>query len=140
MAADEPICVEPATPIREVLRRLKEGGTDSVLVCEVGKLVGIFTERDAVRWMADADRVDGPVSQYMTSEPVTVTIDETVGSAIHKMAVGGYRRLPRVNNEGAPVGMLTVSHILHYLVEHFPRVVYTLPPTPKHSTQKREGA
>ena len=37
-------------------------------------------------------------------------------------------------------GVLKVSGILHYLVEHFPKVVYTLPPEPHHKTAAREGA
>jgi hypothetical protein len=29
---------------------------------------------------------------------------------------------------------------MHYLAEHFPSVIYNLPPEPHHSTQEREGA
>jgi hypothetical protein len=56
------------------------------------------------------------------------------------MSFGGYRRLPIVDDKGRPTGLLKVPGILHYLVEHFPNVVYNLPPTPHHSTQEREGA
>ena len=40
----------------------------------------------------------------------------------------------------AAEGNLSASSILHYLVQHFPKVVYTLPPAPHHKTQEREGA
>ena len=56
------------------------------------------------------------------------------------MAKGGYRRLPVVDEAGHPIGVLGVSRLLEYLVEHFPKVVYTLPPQPHRASQEREGA
>jgi hypothetical protein len=76
----------------------------------------------------------------MVAGPVALSISDTVGCAIQKMSSGGYRRLPIVDDEGRPVGLLKVSGILHYLVEHVSKVVYTLPPEPHYSTQQREGA
>ena len=76
----------------------------------------------------------------MMTDPVTVKAGDSVGKAIAKMSFGGYRRLPIVNDQGAAVGLLKVSGILHYLVEHFPEVVYTLPPKPHHMHKEREGA
>lgn len=137
---DEPICVEPEVAIREVLGRLKDYKKGSILICRGGKLQGVFTERDALRLMAAGADLTAPIHTVMTTDPVTTSISETVGSAIQKMAVGGYRRLPVVDDSGTPVGLLRVNHILHYLVEHFPEVVYNLPPRPHHLTQEREGA
>jgi CBS domain-containing protein len=71
---------------------------------------------------------------------VTILSSDTVGVAIAKMSSGGYRRLPLVDEENRPVGMLKVSGILRFLVEHFPKMVYTLPPSPHHRMQQREGA
>jgi len=134
-----PLCVEPTTTVRKVLERLKEN-TGCALVCENDKLVGIFTERDALKVMASGIDLDTPVSERMSSEPVSLAADATVGQAIAKMSFGGYRRLPIVDGEGKALGLLKVSGILHYLVEHFPDLVYNLPPTPHHNTQQREGA
>jgi hypothetical protein len=63
-----------------------------------------------------------------------------VASAIAKMAAGGYRRLPIVDEASRPVAVVKLTSILSYLVEHFPKVVYTLPPKPHHKMQEREGA
>ena len=136
----QPRCVEPTTTVREVFRLLKEELSGGVLICRDGVLEGIFTERDALKLMAHGADLDVPVEQVMIRKPVTLNSDDTVGRAIAKMSFGGYRRLPIVDAEGHPVGMLKVSGILHYLVEHFPNVVYTLPPKPHHQTQEREGA
>ena len=46
----------------------------------------------------------------------------------------------REDEQNRPLGIVKVSGILRFLVEHFPKVVYTLPPKPHHITQEREGA
>lgn len=137
---DAPTCVEPSVAICDVLNLLRDSDQGSVLVCDGGKLVGVFTERDALRLLASSADLSAQIESQMTSQPVTTAATETVGAAIQKMAVGGYRRLPVVDDANAPVGLLRVEHILHYLVEHFPETIYNLPPTPKHSMQAREGA
>lgn len=76
----------------------------------------------------------------MVRQPVTVRKGASVAEAIHKMSAGGYRRLPVVDNDNKPIGVLNVSGILHYFVEHFPSVIYNLPPDPHHAMQEREGA
>lgn len=136
----EPVCVGPTTFVREVFQLMKQANTGSVLVCESDKLLGIFTERDALRLMASGAELDSPISNVMTKEPVCISVGDTVRSAISEMSIGGYRRLPIVDGSGRAVGILKVSGILRYLVEHFPDVVYNLPPKPNHHTQHREGA
>lgn len=110
------------------------------MVCEDQRLVGIFTERDALKVLSAGDSLDRPVSTVMVPNPVTLRMNDTVGHAIALMSAGGFRRLPIVDNEGKVQGILKVSGILHYLVEHFPKVVYTLPPSPHHKAATREGA
>ncbi len=140
VAGSEPVCVEPNLSIRDVLHRMKEQRRGAVLVCQGERLVGIFTERDALKLMAAETDLDVPVEKVMTTEPETLADSDSVGAAITKMSKGGYRRLPIVDADGTPKGFVKVSSILHYLVEHFPSVVYNLPPNPHHSTQTREGA
>ena len=136
----DPICLEPESPVRVAFEQMRERRTGAVLVCRDKVLVGIFTERDALRLMADSADLDAPIEQYMATEPVTLSNIDTVGKAIEEMSSGGYRRLPIVDTGGVPRGLVKTSGILHYLVEHFPSVIYNLPPTPHHSTQQREGA
>ena len=134
------LCVEPGLTVREVLKQLKARRRSSVLVCHDGRLVGIFTERDALKLMAEDADLDVPVETVMARDPVVVTPGDSVGQAIAKMSEGGYRRLPVVDRCGVPTGVLSVRQILHYLVEHVPTAIYTLPPTPDEATKDREGA
>jgi CBS domain-containing protein len=76
----------------------------------------------------------------MVKNPVALRPTDTVAHAIGLMSAGGFRRLPIVAADGKVTGLLKVSSILRYLVEHFPKVVYTLPPEPHHKTGTREGA
>ena len=136
----DPIRLEPHATVREAFRRMKEQDRGAVLVCRDGVLAGIFTEHDALTLMAAAGDLDGPIERVMTENPVALSERDTIGTAITKMARGGYRRLPIVDADGGPTGFLKVSTVLHFLVDHFPATVYNLPPTPHHTTETREGA
>jgi CBS domain-containing protein len=135
-----PVCIDVEATAAEAMASLQREERGCCLVCRDGRLVGVFTERDAIRLMSQAGSLDVPIDQVMSSEPVALSATETVGDAIAKMSHGGFRQLPIVDLEGRPIGVLKVSGILHYMVEHFPEVVYNLPPLPHHSTQQREGA
>lgn len=135
------IDVSPTTPIREVISILQKANRGCVLVTEAKSLVGIFTERDILMRIIGEDvKLDSPVSQFMTPNPLTIKKDESLASVIKKMREGGYRHLPVVNEDGVPVGILSVKHIVHYLVEYFPGEVYNLPPDPDLLPSSREGA
>jgi CBS domain-containing protein len=138
-APAEALCIEPEATIRQVLERLKEQGSGVVLICRHGKLVGIFTERDALHVLAGKSDLNAPIESAMTANPVTVGSNASIGTVIQKMASGGYRRLPTLDDQGRPSGVVEASDIVHLLVEHFPRTIYNLPPEPHPLTQQREG-
>lgn len=135
-----PPCVEPATTVREVLHLLRDLQTGCAVICQDDQLLGVFTERDALNLMAQKFDWDTPIEQVMIPNPETLSETATVGQAVSKMSSGGYRRIPIIDENNKPIGLLKVSGILHYLVQHFPNLVYNLPPTPHHAPQQREGA
>jgi CBS domain-containing protein len=134
-----PLCVDPGASVRGTLELLKVQGEGSVLICRDGRLAGIFTERDALRMLAGGDDLDVPVGQVMTRDPVTLRPGDTLATAISLMSTNGYRRLPVVDSEGRPLGMVMAAGIVHWLVEHFPKAVYNLPPVSNPATREREG-
>ena len=136
----EAIVVRPDATIRDVLSLLQQRKRGEALISDGETLLGIFTERDALKQMASGTALEVPIAQVMARSPVTVSPKETVGDAVRKMARGGYRHLPLVDDAGRPTGVVSVSGILHYLVAHFPHVVYNLPPSPHHRIQSKEGA
>ena len=82
----------------------------------------------------------GPLADVMTKSPTTLTVSETVERALELMQKGGYRHLPVLDDCGMVKGVLSVKRIVHWLVEHFPTVVYTLPPDTNRASALREGA
>jgi CBS domain-containing protein len=136
----QPVCLPQSATVREAMERMNERNEAAVLICQDGKLVGIFTERDALKRMASGATCDTPITEVMTKQPAALSIHDTVGTAIAKLSQGGYRRLPIVDDQGRPTGILKMEGILHYLIEHFPSVIYNLPPEPHHVARETDGA
>ena len=127
----EPLAVEPDTPLGDVLALMKLQKTGSLLVCRDAVLVGIFTERDALRWMADGGELDVPIERLMTRNPATLLAGAKVAEAVKIMSQGGYRRLP-VMDGAKPVGMLSMRDFVRFIVSLFPRASLNLPPNHSH--------
>lgn len=136
----EPLCLSPQVTVREAMEQMNDRNEAAVLICEDGVLKGIFTERDALKRMAAGDGCEVPLSEVMTSGPASLLIGDKVGAAIAKLSRGGYRRLPIVDEQGCPTGILKMEGILHYLIEHFPSMIYNLPPEPHYAARDAHGA
>lgn len=137
---DEPLAATPDASVADVLQLLRAQKTGAVLVCNEQGLLGIFTERDALKVMAEGADLSEPITSVMSHDPVTLSEMDTVAVAIQKMAEGGYRHLPVLAKDGQPLGMAGVHGIVHYLVDHFPDTVYNLPPNARVKQHEREGA
>jgi CBS domain-containing protein len=136
----QPWLVQTTQPLSDAIKLMREKKVGCVLVCEQRRVVGIFTERDLLRRILPLGvPLETPMTECMTPDPVTVHPKDSSGCAIKRMQKGGYRHLPVVI-EDRPVGILPVKRIVHYLVEHFPAMVYNLPPQPQPVPPKREGA
>ena len=136
-----PLCLRPEQPVADAVAVMRQHRVGCVLVCQSGRLVGLFTERDLMRRvLAVGDSLDLPLARCMTREPVVVHLGESIGAAVRRMEEGGYRHLPVVDGFGRPLGVLSVKRIVHYLVEHFPSTIYCLPPDPNVFPLEREGA
>jgi CBS domain-containing protein len=136
------ICVPLNTRVRAAVDRMNQGGVGCVLIEDGGRLVGIFTERDVLTKIVgtsiDIDR--STVDELMTSDPETLRADDRVSYALNKMSVGGFRHVPLVDDEGRPVGVVSMRNVVDYIVDLFGTEVLNLPPSPRHSAHAREGA
>lgn len=109
-----PQIVESGADADAAIRLMHDGGSDCVLVVEGGRLVGIFTDRDAVLKVAGRPLQARPIADFMTRDPVVVRHDDTIAVAIHKMAVGGFRHIPIVEH-GRPTGVVTARDLFRHL-------------------------
>lgn len=115
----KPITTSPGTPLEDVLQIMLENKIGSILVTEDEKLVGIFSERDAVNRVGVEFGVlrGQPISDFMTSMPGTLEATNKIIFAVHKMAIGGYRHVPIVEGD-CPIGVISIRDILQYAEEH----------------------
>jgi CBS domain-containing protein len=125
--------VKAQTSLAEAIGFLREKHIGAVLVVdELGKLVGIFSERDVIQRVAgrrlDWDGV--PVSEFMTPGPETLKATDMVAYALNYMHLGGYRHVPVVSDEGEPVAIVSIKDVVAYLADYFPQEVMNLPPEP----------
>ena len=97
------------TTVAEAARLMNEGHVGAILVLHKERLVGIFTERDALtRVLAvGRDPLHTKLSQVMTAKPDTMPPDKPFGHALIKMHEDGYRHMPVVEN-GRPVGVVSI--------------------------------
>jgi CBS domain-containing protein len=77
----------------------------------------------------------------MTPDPDTLSVHATVAHVLNRMSVGGFRHVPVVDDEHRPYGVISVSDVVTFLVDAFPREVLNLPTeVGEPTTRSREGA
>ena len=116
LGVGSPKLVEPTLGAGEAIRRMHEEGSDCLLVTSGGKLVGIFTDRDAVVKAAGKRLDQFTVRDFMTPDPVVLRHEDTIAVAIHKMAVGEFRHIPIVE-DGRPIGVVSAADVFRHLVK-----------------------
>lgn len=86
----------------------------ALLVVENNRIVGIFTERDALNKVlaGNLDPDKTPLSQVMVANPQTIHADKPLGYALQFMVDGGFRHVPVVDDKGAPLGMVSARDAL----------------------------
>lgn len=109
-----------STTVREAAKAMKERNVSSVLIVDAGRLVGIFTERDAVSRVLAAGRDANAtkLGDVMTRNPKTIGPDKPVGHALLMMYEGGFRHVPVVE-KGHPVGLISARDALGPELQEF---------------------
>jgi CBS domain-containing protein len=142
-----PITLSPNSTVTEAMRAMQRDHRGCVLVTDDGtpnsKLTGIFTERDVLFRIVDKGRNPAalPIGEVMSPDPETLSLKATVAYVLNKMAVGGFRHVPVVDDEHRPACVISVTDVVQFLVDAFPREVLNLPTEPgTPPPQSREGA
>jgi CBS domain-containing protein len=108
--------VSSATKLADVARDMRIHDSDSVAVIDDERLVGIITERDLVRAIADGlNPTQASAGMVMTSDPATVSLDEDVNVVAVKMMRLGIRHLPVVDEQGKPAGLVSARNLIAVL-------------------------
>ena len=110
----------PETTVSKAAKLMASKNVGAVMVVENERLVGIFTERDAVfRVMAKGlDAQATKLAEVMTNEPQTVDPDKSFGYALLMMHENGFRHVPVIEN-GKPIGIVSSRNALDPDLEEF---------------------
>ena len=104
------LTASPQTSVSDAAQMMARKKVSAVMVVHDKRLVGIFTERDAVfRVIARGlDPTATPLAEVMTAAPKTVGPDESFGYALLVMHENGFRHVPVIEND-EPIGIVS-SH------------------------------
>ena len=113
VAGQTPVTAARSVPVATAARLMKQHNIGSLLVVDGTRLIGIFTERDALfRVLASGlDPATTCVGDVMTRQPQTIHPDEPFLRALRVMHEGKFRHLPVVEYD-RPLGMVSVRDAL----------------------------
>jgi len=117
----------PDTTVAEAFRLLTSGGLHHLPVVDrSGRLVGMVSERDLLRWLPPPGEDAGPVAAHaraagrrladlVAPAALTVAEDDPVDLAADLMAGERLTALPVVDEEGRPVGIVSLVDVARAL-------------------------
>lgn len=120
MDPNKALTLSPETTVGEAAALMAKKSTGAVMITEQERLIGIFTERDALfRVIARGlDARTTRLDEVMTAEPKTVGPNMSYGYALLIMQENGFRHTPVVEN-GKPVGIVGSRNALDPELEEF---------------------
>ena len=111
------VAVETGTPLDEAAAAMADEEVGSLLVTEMGQLVGIVTEHDLVGALWDrVDMAATPVNDIMTENPYCADPGDPLDVAIERMVSYGIGHMPIVE-AGRPIGIVSTRDILRAVAE-----------------------
>lgn len=108
--------IGPDQTLHDAVVILRDRKIGALMVCdEGGALVGILSERDIVRKLAEApgQTLPNKVSDVMTAKVETCNPGETLVSVLRRMTQGRFRHMPVEDSSGL-IGMLTIGDVVNF--------------------------
>ena len=115
------VSLKPDMDIYEAIKLIINKGLMGAPVLEDKKLVGVFSEKDCFRVLANwtfqmSNETGGTVRNHMTKEVLTLDADTSLSSVVSKFLSHFYRGLPVVD-KGALVGLISRRDILKVMMK-----------------------
>ena len=111
----DPAVVHPDDTVREAASRMERNDCGCLPVVEngnSGRLVGVVTDRDiATRAVGHGRGPDTQVSEIMSADPHCCRSEDDVATVQQIMAEEQVRRVPVVDQDGRPVGMIAQADL-----------------------------
>ena len=116
--APEVFAIGPDAPVIDAIRLMAEKCIGAVLVIQGGRLAGILSERDYARKIVLQGRSSAttPVREIMTSDVVTIGLDETTDRCMQLVTDRRIRHLP-VTSNGQVLGVVSIGDLVKAVIE-----------------------
>ena len=110
--------VDPDISVTECVSQMNEQQIGAMLVMREDRLLGIFTERDAITRVLGAGLEPSytKVSAVMSNDPICITPSTTLDEAMAIVSNQRIRHLPVVQDSQV-LGMVSAGDLTHWLVE-----------------------
>ncbi len=124
------LTIAPDASLADVVQKLIENRCGSLVVCDGEQMVGIISERDILRTLAQVEQPleTIPVNSRMTGEVVTGSPDDNVNKTMGVLTENRIRHLP-VMEDGKLAGLISIGDVVkaqhdlltmenHYLISY----------------------
>ena len=107
------VSATPDTTVQQIAVIMTRAHIGAIPIIEDDRLIGIFSERDLMTRIvvAERDPRTTPVSEVMSSEVETATLEDHVDFCVEKMRRVGCRHLPIVI-DGKVIGVVSMRDLL----------------------------
>lgn len=111
--------IRKGASVCDAVRQMNAKGVGALLVMDGNRAAGIFTERDVLVRVVDADRDPAltRVIDVMTYDPVAIAPQTPVEDAMALMTARRFRHLP-VAADGQIVGMVSIGDLMRWVTVH----------------------
>jgi CBS domain-containing protein len=108
------LSLAPEDDVMFAARLMSWAGVRHLPVCDGRRVVGIFTERDYLRYRCQAGPVEGevPVSRFMTSPAITARPQDAASAAVALMLSRQVGCLPVVDEDDQLIGILASGDVV----------------------------
>jgi len=113
------VTIEPTANVADAAKMLAEKHIGALVVTGAeGRLVGIISERDIVRALANRGNaaLKLPLTEVMTRKVVTCSEDETLSVIMERMTEGKFRHVPVLDGDRL-VGIISIGDVVKWRLE-----------------------
>jgi CBS domain-containing protein len=117
------VTIEPNASLAAAVELLAEKRIGAVVIVGAdSRIVGILSERDIVRALAERGRkaLDEPVSAAMTRKVSTCHQHESISSIMERMTLGKFRHVPVVD-QGRLAGIISIGDVVKHRLSEVER-------------------
>lgn len=114
------LTVAPEDTLGDAAEKMAARGVGAALVMDLGRLVGILTERDLLAAVAGRVQTsEARVREWMTEKPLTVPEATSIERAASIMVTHGFHHLPIVDGERT-IGIVSLRDVVRSAIRAYP--------------------